>query len=74
MKLYSRGFEKLDNGACAPFGEGLRAVIKTAEECGADVGQFKISWVGKNPDEEPECGEWVPEVIIKAYKYFGEED
>jgi len=74
MKLYQRGFDKLNNGACAIFDEGLRAVIKIADESNGDVGQFKVSWVSDNPDEEPAIGEWVPEVIIRAYKYTGQDD
>jgi hypothetical protein len=74
MELYQHGFKKLNNGVCAPLDEGLRAVIKIADESDATVGEFKISWVDKDPNKEPAIGEWVPEVIVRAYKYEGEED
>lgn len=74
MKLYQRGFERLNNGICAPFNEGMRALVKIGDDSGADVAQTTVSWVGRGETEEPAIGEWVPEVIIRVYKITGEED
>jgi len=74
MKLYQRGFDKLNGGALAHTGEAILMLCKFADETNADEGKFTVSWIPDNEDEKPAIGEWVPEVILRVHKYTGEED